>query len=69
MSIFADKITIVRPSRGKPSIHHMAEQTDAIKAVLQELGWKDLEKLAKALRAKGFTVELRLFKRTRSDDE
>lgn len=57
-----NKVVIVRPSRGKPSIHHMGEVTPQIKAAVEKHGWKDLNKLAGELRSKGFVVEMRLFK-------
>lgn len=54
-------VVLVRPSRGKPSIHHREAATDDVRAVLEEHGWDKPDKLATALKKRGYVVEVRDF--------
>ena len=58
------QVVITRPSgKGKPSVQHMASATDDVRRAVETVGWKDLAKLAAALRKAGYEVEVRDFKK------
>lgn len=63
------RITIVRPSKGKPTIHMMASADKDVHQALLEHGWKKPEKIKQALEKKGYVVEFRDFNKGKPNNE
>src|ERR1700749_3758347 len=63
------RITIVRPSKGKPAIQHMEAATQDVLSALNEHTWKKPEKIKQALEKKGYIVEFRDFNKGKPHQE
>jgi hypothetical protein len=61
-------IILVRPKKGKASIYHMAAATTHVHAALEKYGWDKWRDVVKSLIAKGYSVEVRDYKKGDSSD-